>query len=219
MVRVLLVDDHDLVRTGIRRLLDDVNGIEVVGEAATGEEAVCEARKLLPDVVLMDVTMPGIGGLEATRKLLRINSKCRVIGVSVHLNGPCPSRMFEAGATGYLTKGCDIEEMSGAIRRVARGERYIGADVAQKLVLHNLDGERTALDSLSPRELEVMLLVSQGHRLNHISDLLCLSPKTISTYRTRVMRKLDTNSDVELTHLALSLGLIEPKKTQMGSAI
>ena len=211
MVRVLLVDDHDLVRTGIRRLLEDVVGIEVVGEAATREAALSQAKTVMPDVVLMDVTMPGIGGLEATRKLMRINPKCRVIGVSVHLDGPCPSRMMEAGAAGYLTKGCDIEEMARAIRKVARGDRYIGADVAQHMVLHNMDGQRNALESLSPRELEVMLLVSQGHKLKQISDLLCLSPKTISTYRTRVMRKLETSSDVELTHLALSLGLIEQK--------
>ena len=131
MVRILLVDDHDLVRTGIRRLLNDVQGIEVVGEAATGELALSQARSLMPDVVLMDVTMPGIGGLEATRKLLRINPDCRIIGVSVHIDGPCPARMLEAGAAGYLTKGCDLEEMARAIRKVARGERYIGADVAQ----------------------------------------------------------------------------------------
>ena len=127
--------------------------------------------------------------------------------------------MMEAGAAGYLTKGCDIEEMARAIRQVARGHRYIGADVAQHMVLHNMDGERTALESLSPRELEVMLLVSQGHRLKHISDLLCLSPKTISTYRTRVMRKLDTTTDVELTHLALSLGLIETQRSLAGRAV
>ena len=213
MLRVLLVDDHDLVRTGIRRLLDDSSDIQVVGEAPSGEVALTTARELDPDVILMDVTMPGIGGLEATRKLLRINADFRIIGVSVHAEGPCPSRMLEVGASGYLTKGCDLEEMIRAIRKVGRGERYIGADVAQHMVLQGMDGNRTPLESLSPRELEVMLLVSQGHKLVKISEQLCLSPKTVSTYRTRVMRKLEADTDVALTHMALQMGLIEPRRS------
>ena len=213
MVRVLLVDDHELVRAGIRRLLDDTSDIEVVGEAASGEAALSKARELMPDVILMDVTMPGIGGLEATRKLLRVNEDFRIIGVSIHADGPCPIRMLDVGASGYLTKGCDLDEMLRAIRKVGRGERYIGANVAQQLVLQRMDGDRTPVETLSPRELEVLLLVSQGHKLQQISEKLCLSPKTVSTYRTRVLRKLDLDTDVDLTHMALSMGLIEPRRS------
>jgi len=211
MIRVMLVDDHDLVRAGIRRLLADTRGIEVVAEAASGEAALARAREAMPEVILMDVTMPGIGGLEATRKLLRINPAFRIVGLSVHADGPFPARMLEVGAAGYLTKGCDVEEMVQAVRKVTLGERYVGADVAQQMVLSRIDGGQTPIETLSPRELEVMLLVSQGHKLRQISAELCLSPKTISTYRTRVLRKLSASSDVELTHLALRLGLIEPR--------
>jgi len=211
MVRVLLVDDHELVRTGIRRLLEDTTDIEVVGEAASGEGALNSARELMPDVILMDVTMPGIGGLEATRKLLRVNANFRIIGVSIHAEGPCPGRMLEVGASGYLTKGCDLDEMVRAIRCVGRGQRYIGANIAQQMVLQGMDGDRTPVELLSPRELEVMLLVSQGHKLQQISEQLCLSPKTVSTYRTRVLRKLEADTDVALSHMALKMGLIEPR--------
>lgn len=213
MITVLLVDDHELVRTGIKRLLADVIDIEVVGEADNGETALAMAKETMPDVVLMDVTMPGIGGLEATRKLLRIHPDIRVIGVSVHADGPLPARMLEVGAAGYLTKGCALEEMVRAIRRVAAGQRYVGADIAQQMVLHNLGGGHPPIEKLSPRELEVLMLVSQGHKLQQISDKLCLSPKTISTYRTRLLRKLDATGDVELTHMALRLGLIEPRRS------
>lgn len=208
MISVLLVDDHDLVRLGIRRLLDDVADIEVIAEAADGESALSLTRQHLPDVILMDVTMPGIGGVEATRKLLRINEESRIIGVSVHLDGPCPQHMLDVGAAGYITKGCEFDEMVRAIRTVAAGGRYIGADVAQQMVLRKVSGDDSPIESLSARELEVMLLVSQGHKLKHISDKLCLSPKTVSTYRTRIFRKLSARSDVELAHMALSLGLI-----------
>lgn len=213
MTRIMLVDDHDLVRNGIKRLLADTPDMEVVGEAPNGEAALAAARATTPEVILMDVTMPGIGGLEATRKLLRIDPHVKIIGVSVHADGPLPARMLEAGAAGYLTKGCDVNEMIRAIRKVVRGERYVGADVAQQMVLNNLDGDSTAIDSLSPRELEVMLLVSQGHKLKQISDKLCLSPKTISTYRARVLKKLTASTDVELTHMALQMGLIEPRRS------
>ena len=207
MIKVLIVDDHELVRHGIHRLLDDVIDISVVGEAGDGETALALTRQHKPDVILMDITMPGIGGVETTRKLLRVHPDCRIIGVSVHIDGPCPARMLEVGAAGYLTKGSDRDEMVRAIRAVAAGGRYIGADVAQQMVLKGAK-EENPIDTLSARELEVMLLVSQGHKLKHISDQLCLSPKTVSTYRTRIFRKLSANSDVELARMAFSLGLL-----------
>lgn len=210
MIRVLLVDDHDLVRTGIRRLLEDTEGINVVGEARTGEEALTVAERSRPEVVLMDVNMPGMGGLEATRKLLRINPTLRIIVVSVHVDGLVPKRVLEAGAMGYLTKGSSAEEMVLAVRTVQRGQRYISRDVAQTLALGNLAGGSSDLDTLSERELQVLLKITQGHSIQEIADTLYLSPKTVSTYRSRILKKLGVHGDVELTHLALRHGIIEP---------
>ena len=211
MVRVLLADDHNLVRTGIRHLLQEARDIEVVAEAQSGEEAIVLATEHNPDVVMMDVSMPGMGGLEATRKLLRINPNFKIIVLTVHIDGPVPARMLEAGAIGYLTKGCDPEEMIQAVRMAHRGQRYVCAEVAQHMVLHHFDGSRTPIENLSRRELQVMVLVSQGHSIQEISKKLCLSPKTVSTYRSRLFKKLGANTDVELTHLALRHGLIEPR--------
>ncbi len=215
MVRVLLVDDHDLVRTGIRRLLEDTEGIEVVGEARSGEEALIVAQGTHPEVVLMDVNMPGMGGLEATRKLLRINPAIRVIVVSVHVDGLVPKRLLEAGAVGYLTKGCSADEVVLAVRTVQRGQRYISRDVAQALALSTLTGGKSVLESLSERELQVLLQITQGHSIQDIADVLFLSPKTVSTYRSRIFKKLGVHSDVELTHLALRHGIIEPGSSDM----
>lgn len=211
MVRVLLADDHNLVRTGIKRLLSEAKGINVVAEATNGEDAIALASAHMPDVILMDVSMPGMGGLEATRKLLRINPNFKIIVVSVHVDGPVPSRMLEAGAIGYLTKGCDPEEMIRAITQAHKGERFVCAEVAQHMVLRHFDGSLTPIDSLSQRELQVMLMVCEGRSIQKISETLCLSPKTISTYRSRLLKKLGATTDVELTHLALRHGLIEPR--------
>ena len=133
LINILLVDDHDLVRIGIRRLLSDIKGIKVIGEAKSGEEAVRMARELKPHVVLMDVKMPGIGGLEATRKLLRADPDIKVIAVTVYGDEPFPSRLLQAGAAGYITKGSSLEEMLQAIRTVFNGQRYISPEVAQHL--------------------------------------------------------------------------------------
>lgn len=208
-MRVLLVDDHQLVRSGIRRLLDDAWDIEVVGEAGSGEDAVQLVRDTSPDVVLMDVSMPGIGGLEATRKLLRIDPELRIIALTIHVDEPYPSRLMEAGAMGYITKGCDEQEIIGAIRAVQRGERYIGADIARQMALAGFDGTRGGLDKLSQREIQVMMMVTQGYKMQEISDTLCLSPKTVSTYRYRLYEKLGVETDVELTHLAIRHGMID----------
>jgi two-component system invasion response regulator UvrY len=210
MIRVLIVDDHELVRTGIKRILEDTQGIRVIAEASTGEEALQRVREHRPDVVLMDVNMPGIGGLEATRKIIQSHPDLRVIVVTIHVDEPYPTRLLEAGASGYLTKGCAVDEIVDAIQVVHRGERYIGADIARQLALSMLPGgERSPFDKLSQREMQVMLMVTQGHSIQDISDRLCLSPKTVSTYRYRLYEKLGVDNDVELTHLAMRHGMIE----------
>lgn len=210
MINVVLVDDHQLVRSGIRRLLEDVEQIRVGGEAASGEEALKLIKEIRPDVVLMDVNMPGIGGLEATRKLLRIDENLRIIALTVHVDEPYPTRLLEAGALGYLTKGCNAEEIVAAIKTVHRGERYIGADIARQMALAGLSGmTKNPFDRLSQREVQVMMMITHGHRVQEISDVLCLSPKTVSTYRYRLYEKLGVDNDVELTHLAIRHDMID----------
>lgn len=210
MIKVTIVDDHELVRTGIIRLLSDVRGIEIVAEASSGEEAINIIRQHKPDVVLMDVNMPGIGGFEATRKLIQMYPDLKVVVVTIHVEDPFPSRMLQAGAMGYLTKGCGIDEIVSAIREVYAGRRYISADVAQHLALKLMPGgDQSPFDSLSPRELQVMLMLTQGTKVQEISDKLCLSPKTVSTYRHRLYDKLGVNSDVALTRLAMRYGVVD----------
>lgn len=204
MISVLIVDDHELVRAGIRSLLSTVTGIKVIAEASSGEEAVKIAREKHPNVVLMDVRMPGIGGLEATRKLLRADPDIRVIALTVCGEEPFPSKLLQAGAAGYLTKGSGLDEMVQAIHSVFHGKRYISPEVAQQLALKHLsDDNASPFDVLSERELQVMIMITSGQKVQDISDKLCLSPKTVNSYRYRLFDKLGVHSDVELTHLAI----------------
>lgn len=207
----MLVDDHDLFRAGVRSILQGQDGMVVVGEFANGEDAVNAVRAEAPDLILMDVNMPGIGGVEATRKILKIAPDVRVIAVTVLSDDPFPNQLLDAGARGYISKGSGSEEMLEAIRMVMRGQHYISGDVAQKLTLANFrkGGESSVLGTLSAREMQVMMMITQGQGNQQISDALFLSPKTISTYRHRLFEKLDVANDVELTHLAIRHGLLE----------
>ncbi|MAB24978.1 two-component system response regulator UvrY [Pseudomonas neustonica] len=210
MIKVLVVDDHDLVRMGISRMLEDVAGLTVVGEADSGETAVTQARALRPDVVLMDVRMPGIGGLEATRKLAQLDKHMKVIAVTVCNEEPFPSRLMQAGAAGYVTKGAALEEMVAAIKQVHAGQRYISPNIAQLLVLKHLNpGGESPFDCLSDREIQIALMIVGCEKVNSISDKLCLSPKTVNTYRYRIFEKLGVTSDVELTLLAVRNGMVD----------
>lgn len=209
-IRVLLVDDHDLVRTGIRHMLSEADGIEVLGEAESGEEGVSMARDLSPDVVLMDVKMPGIGGLEATRKLLRMCPDVKVLVVTVCDDDLFPSRLLQAGAVGYLTKGASMSEMLQAIRAVFSGQRYISPEVARQLALkHLVDDHESPFEMLSERELQVMLMITRGMKVQDIAKQLCLSPKTVNSYRYRIFEKLGVKNDVELTHLAIRHNVLD----------
>jgi len=210
MINVMLVDDHDLVRNGIRRLLEDVSGIKVVAEAVSGEQAVKQVRNKQPDVILMDVSMPGIGGLEATRKIMQALPDIKIIAVTIHDDEPFPARLLEAGASGYLTKGCDVREIIKAIKSVFSGEQYITQNVAHKLALSFVNNrDKSPLEELTQRETQVMLMVVAGQSNKAISERLCLSPKTTSTYRYRIFEKLGIENDVELTRFAMRHGLIK----------
>lgn len=209
MIRVLVVDDHDLVRTGITRMLADIDGLQVVGEADSGEMALKMARELKPDVVLMDVKMPGIGGLEATRKLLRSQPDTKVVAVTVCEEDPFPTRLLQAGAAGYLTKGAGLDEMVQAIRLAFAGQRYISPQIAQQLALKPFQPQGSPFDTLSEREIQIALMIVGCQKVQIISDKLCLSPKTVNTYRYRIFEKLSVTSDVELTLLAVRHGMVD----------
>ncbi|WP_194791158.1 UvrY/SirA/GacA family response regulator transcription factor [Pseudomonas sp. UFMG81] len=209
MIRVLVVDDHDLVRTGITRMLADIDGLQVVGEADSGEAALKLARELKPDVVLMDVKMPGIGGLEATRKLLRSHPETKVVAVTVCEEDPFPTRLMQAGAAGYLTKGAGLDEMVQAIRLAFAGQRYISPQIAQQLALKSFQPQGSPFDALSEREIQIALMIVGCQKVQIISDKLCLSPKTVNTYRYRIFEKLSVTSDVELTLLAVRHGMVD----------
>jgi len=211
MIQVLLVDDHALFRTGLKSVLGEAGDMEVIGEASSGEEAIDHLRALTPDIILMDVNMPGIGGIEATRKITRQTPEMKVVAVTALSDDPFPNQLLDAGAMGYISKGCPAEEMFEAIRSVIAGDHYISKDVAQKLALSHVSGQNSEspLKKLSAREMQVMTMIVTGQGTQQISDSLFLSPKTISTYRHRLYEKLGVSNDVELTHFAIRHNVIE----------
>ena len=192
-------------------MLADVEGVDVVGEADSGESAVLRVRELKPDLVLMDVKMPGIGGLEATRKIIRSHPDIRVIAVTACDEEPFPSRLLQAGAAGYLTKGAALDEMIKAIRQVFAGQRYLSADVAQQRARKpfQAQGDNSPFELLSEREMQIALMIAGCQKVQSISDKLCLSPKTVNTYRYRIFEKLAITSDVELAMLAVRHGMVD----------
>jgi two-component system invasion response regulator UvrY len=211
MIRILIVDDHNLFRAGVRSILQGQQDMVVVGEYATGEDAIKAVRKDPPDLILMDVNMPGIGGVEATRRILKFAPQVRVIAVTVLSEDPFPNQLLDAGALGYISKGSGSEEMLEAIEVVMRGQHFVSTDVARKLTLANFrrGKEPSLLGTLTAREMQIMLMITSGQGNQQISDSLFLSPKTVSTYRHRLYEKLSVSNDVELTHLAIRHGLIE----------
>ncbi|MCF8999435.1 response regulator [Acinetobacter nectaris] len=211
MISVLVVDDHELVRTGICRMLTDQVDIKVIGQAESGEDALVLTRQHQPDIILLDVNMPGIGGIETTRRLVQSIPTTKVIAVSGLAEEPYPSLVLKAGAKGYITKGAPIEEMIRAIKKVTQGGKYFSADIAEQLASSYLaDTQLSPFDQLSEREMQVAMMVVSCHSAQDIADKLFVSVKTVNTYRYRIFEKLNIDSDVKLTHLAMRYNLVQP---------
>jgi two-component system, NarL family, invasion response regulator UvrY len=211
MIKILLVEDHDLMRTGLCNILARAGDLEVIGEAATGEEAIRLARDIKPDVILMDVELPGLSGLESTERILKTQPDIGIIILTAHSKPPLPARLLDIGASGYLTKACPSEELINAVRTVARGERYIGAEIAQQLALSLLPGTpQSPFQELTARELEVTLMLTQGMKMQSIAEVINVSPKTVATHKYKVYEKVGVSSEVELLRLALRYGLVKP---------
>ncbi len=209
--RILIAEDQKILREGLRSLLQGESDMQVVGEADNGREAVRLARDLEPDVVIMDIGMPDLNGIDATRQILSQAPAARVLALSMHSDRRFVDQMLEAGATGYLLKDCAFEELRAAVRRVVRRETYLGAGVTDVVVSGYVDGiaNDTHPRALSPREREVAQLIAEGHAARDIADALCVSVKTIETHRRSIMDKLGLTSVAQLTKWAVREGLTQ----------
>ena len=212
-IRVFVVDDHVMVRTGMCMILGAQPELEVVGQAESGEDALPALRRLRPDILVCDVHLPGVSGLEVTERVVRGGYGTRVIVVSALQEGPLPRRAIEAGASAYVGKSHDATELLCAVRDVARGKRYLASGIAQQIALAGIDGgEGSPFDTLSPRELEVALLLTQGLRQEDIARRLSLSAKTINTHKTRLFDKLGIRDPIALARMASRYGMADPAR-------
>lgn len=209
-INVMLVDDHAVVRMGFKMLLETANDIKVVAEAENGEQGIKGYMEHKPDVVLMDITMPGIGGLEAIERIMAKDNHAKILVLSAHEDSVHPKRVLNAGAMGYLTKRSAAEELIKAIRIVASGKKYLEASVAQQMAIQQISGETNPVDVLSEREFEVFMSLAKGRTTNEIADTLCLSPRTVGTHLYNIKQKLNANNSAEIALIAMRSGLIDP---------
>lgn len=210
VINVMLVDDHAVVRMGFKLLLESAPDVKVVAEAESGEQAIKVYDEHHPDVVVMDITMPGMGGLEAIERILARDSSARVLVLSAHEDSVHPKRVLNAGALGYLTKRSAPEELIKAIRTVAGRKMYLEANIAQQMAIQQLSGETNPVDVLSPREFEVFMALAQGKSTNDIAETLHLSPRTIGTHLYNIKQKLNAGNQAEIALIAMRSGLIDP---------
>ncbi len=208
-INVMLVDDHAVVRMGFKMLLESDADIKVVAEAESGEQAIQRYVEHKPDVVVMDITMPGIGGLEAIERILAKDSTAKILVLSAHEDSVHPKRVLNAGAMGYLTKRSAAEELIKAIRTVAGGKKYLEASVAQQMAIQQLSGDQNPVDVLSPREFEVFMALAKGKTTNEIAETLFLSPRTVGTHLYNIKQKLNANNSAEIALIAMRSGLLD----------
>ena len=209
-IKVMLVDDHAVVRMGFRLLLQGTQDIKVVAEANSGEEAVRLYQEVRPDVVVMDISMPGIGGLEAIARILAREPGAKILVLSAHEDVMHARRVLKAGAVGYLTKRSAADELMQAIRQVDQGKTFLEAPIAQQLALQQLGGQKSPVDMLSEKEFKVFLALAKGQSVQEIAEVMSLSPRTIGTHLYNIKQKLGASNSAELAIIAIRAGLVEP---------
>ena len=209
-IKVLLVDDHAVVRMGFKMLLESAEDIKVIAEAESGEQGVKFYVEHQPDVVVMDITMPGIGGLEAIDRIMAKDNSAKILVLSAHEDSVHPKRVLNAGAMGYLTKRSAAEELIKAIRMVASRKMYLEANIAQQMAIQQLNGEKNPVDVLSDREFEVFMSLAKGQTTNEIAEILSLSPRTVGTHLYNIKQKLNANNSAEIALIAMRSVLIDP---------
>lgn len=208
-IRVLLTDDHAVVRSGVRRLLEQHDGIEVVAEADSGEQAYQSFSEYLPDVLVMDMSMPGMGGLEALRRIIARHQSAKIIIFSMHENATFATQALTSGAVGYVAKSGEADDLVNAVRDAAVGKSYLSAIMAQKIAMQSLVGDENPTHKLTSREFEVFRFLAEGKMVDEIAKILNLGQKTVANYQTLLKQKLGVNSPVELVRLAIKYGVIE----------
>lgn len=208
-IKVMLVDDHAVVRAGLRRLIENQSNIEVVAEAVDGDQAYHLYSAAPVDVVVMDLSMPGMGGLESARRILGRYSMAKIIIFSMHDNATFASQVLKSGVKGYVTKTGSDSDLLKAIQEVAHGRNYLSSEVAQKIALESMSGDENPLKMLSAREFEVFRLLTEGVSAEEVGERLKISQKTVSNYYTMIKQKLGANSPIEMVRIAIRYGVIE----------
>jgi two-component system invasion response regulator UvrY len=216
-ISVLLVDDHAVVREGYRRLLERADGIEVVGEAASAADAYHSFCRLLPDVVVMDISLPDVSGIESMRRLLLREPAARILIFSIHDEAIFPDRAYRAGARGYVTKASAPDVLVDAVRTVARGDVFLSPDIAQTIALRTISGGGDALRTLSDREFEIVRLLAHGHSVRQIAAMLCLNYKTVANYQSLIKQKLKADTAVDVVRIATQSGLLANERDRRSS--
>jgi len=209
-IKILLVDDHAVVRMGFKMLIEAEDDITVIGEAESGEGAIKLFQELKPDIIVMDITMPGIGGIEAIDRIMAKDKNTKILVLSAHEDSVHPKRVLNAGAMGYLTKRSAAEELIKAIKSIHQGKRYLEPSIAQQMAITQLSGETNPVEILSDREFEVFIALAKGESTNDIADTLCLSPRTVGTHLYNIKQKLNANNSAEIALIAIRCGLIDP---------
>ena len=209
-INILLVDDHSVVRMGFKMLIENESDMAVICEAESGELGITAFKQHKPSIVIMDITMPGIGGLDAIERIIAFDKKAKILVLSAHEDSVHPKRALSAGALGYLTKRSAAEELIKAIRSVNNGTKYLESAIAQQMAITQISGENNPVEILSDREFEVFMDLAKGKSTNEIADTMCLSPRTVGTHLYNIKQKLNANNSAEIALIAIRCGLLEP---------